>query len=121
VVDSYGNPEEGIGLAIRVVSHLSHLAMLGPNDIASLAYTQLGMVSTLGVPQSSLVRVLKRLVAGMVVEVERRFVADANRRMKVYTLTKIGESMARDLRHQKYGITTSGTRTDWAVAKESGL
>jgi DNA-binding PadR family transcriptional regulator len=98
---SYGNPREGIGLAARVILHLSSLPRLGPNDIAHLDSTQQGMVSAFAVQQGSLVRVLQRLMAGEVISVERRFVGDVNRRMKVYRLTALGESAARDLRHPR--------------------
>jgi DNA-binding PadR family transcriptional regulator len=94
------NPNEGKGLAARVLLHLGKQARLGPNDLAQIESTQEGMASALGVWQGSLVRVLQRLKAGGGVSVERRFVAGANRRMKVYALTEIGKSAAYDLRHR---------------------
>jgi DNA-binding PadR family transcriptional regulator len=101
VTEGYGDPGQGIGLAARVILHLSGLPRLGPNDVARLEYTQQGMVATFEVLRSSLVRVLQRLLAGEVVAVERRFVSGANRRMKVYRLTALGAAAAYDLRHPR--------------------
>jgi DNA-binding PadR family transcriptional regulator len=92
------DPSQGIGLAARVIVHLSALARLGPNDVATLSYTQQGMAAAFEVRHSSLVKVLFSLMAGDVVSVQRRFVGDANRRMKVYELTPKGAAAARDLR-----------------------
>jgi DNA-binding MarR family transcriptional regulator len=94
----YGDPNQGIGLAARVILFLYGLGPLSPNDMALLSYTQQGMAKELQVRQDSLVRVLQRLTASGVTIVERRFVVDANRRMKVYRLTYLGESAARSLR-----------------------
>jgi hypothetical protein len=96
-----GEPGEGIGLASRVILHLSTLGQLGVNDLAMVESTQHGMVVALEVRQGSLVRVLRRLEAGEVIEVERRYVARVNRRLKVYRLTALGEATARDLRHPR--------------------
>ena len=92
------DPNDGIGLAARVILHLAGLGGLGPNDVAVLDSTQQGMVARLEVRQSSLGRVLQLLEVGELVGVERRFVVDARRRMKVYRLTELGESTARNLR-----------------------
>jgi hypothetical protein len=91
------DPNQGIGLAARVIAHLSGLPNLGPNDVASLDYTQKGMVVALDVRQSSLAKVLFSLTASEVVTFERRFVGDANRRMKVFSLTSLGRTAAGDL------------------------
>jgi DNA-binding PadR family transcriptional regulator len=92
------DPNDGIGLAARVILHLAGLGRLGPNDVAVLDSTQQGMVARLEVRQSSLGRVLQLLEVVELVGVERRFVVDARRRMKVYRLTELGESTARNLR-----------------------
>jgi DNA-binding PadR family transcriptional regulator len=108
------DPREGIGLAARVILHLSDLKRLGPNDVARLDYTQQGMVAAFQVRQSSLVKVLKSLLAGDVVAVERRFVGgETNRRMKVYHLTTVGESAARDLRRASSISRTPTGRGGW--------
>jgi DNA-binding PadR family transcriptional regulator len=118
VPDLFGDPGEGIGLAARVIVHLAALGRLGPNDIAQLEYTQQGMVARLDVHQGSLVKVLQSLEAGDVVQVERRFVGGVNRRLKVYLLTAIGESAARDIRHRAALSPPSRPAGDW-VASES--
>jgi hypothetical protein len=93
----FGDPTEGMGLGARVILHLAGLASLGPNDVAPLTGTQQGMVGALGVRQASLAGVLQRLLASDVVAVERRFVAGADRRMKVYHLRALGDSAARGI------------------------
>jgi DNA-binding MarR family transcriptional regulator len=108
------DPSQGVGLAARVILHLAGLKHLGPNDIAGLAYTQPGMVAGLGVRQSSLVKVLFNLMAAGVVTMERRFVGEANRRMKVYELTPFGESAARDLRRVTEHQPSDTTGGDWS-------
>jgi hypothetical protein len=92
------NPEQGIGLAARVILHLAHFRPLGPNDIATVSRTQQGMIAALGARQNSLAKVLFILRAGDLVTVESRYVGETNRRMKVYQLTSIGESSANNLR-----------------------
>jgi DNA-binding PadR family transcriptional regulator len=93
----FPDPNEGIGLAARVILYLAALGRLRPNDIAGPDRTQQGMVAALGARQGSIVRVLQRLHAGNVITVERRFVLGPNRRMKVYHLTALGEAAAGSL------------------------
>jgi DNA-binding PadR family transcriptional regulator len=100
VAEPFGNPSEGMGLAARVILHLAQLPPLGPNDIASLEHTQQGMVAALSVRQGSLTKVLRRLLAGDAVGVERRYVSGADQRLKVYRLTALGESLSRDVRRR---------------------
>jgi DNA-binding PadR family transcriptional regulator len=114
----YGNPTEGVGLAARVILHLSSLARLGSNDVARLSYTQQGMVAALDVGQGSIVKVLQRLLAGDVVSVERRFVADANRHMKVYRLTPLGESTARNIKRHSTEPLRPKSSSNWVVEGE---
>jgi hypothetical protein len=111
----YRGPDEGIGLAARVLLHLSRLKKLGPNDVARLDATQQGMVSAFGVRQSSLGRVLQHLLAGDVVTAERRFVVGANRRMKVYRLTALGESTARMLERRASEPAVPVRSNEWVV------
>lgn len=113
----YGDPGEGIGLAARVILHLSRVERLGPNDVARLDFTQQGMVAALHVRQGSLVKVLHRLRAGEVLTVERRFVADADRLMKVYRLTALGESTARNVRRRTIEPPRPKTGTDWVAGR----
>jgi DNA-binding MarR family transcriptional regulator len=96
---SAGPSNEGLGLARRVIVHLASLGRLGPDEVARLGFTQQGMASALSARQGSLVRVLQRLEAAEVLTVDRRHVSGSARRLKVYRLTALGESVARDLRH----------------------
>ncbi|MCI4372653.1 MAG: hypothetical protein L3K02_03300 [Thermoplasmata archaeon] len=112
-----GTPSEGIGLAARVILHLSRLEHLGPNQVARLDFTQQGMVAALDVRQGSLVKVLHRLLAGDVVTVERRYVADADRHMKVYRLTALGESTAQNVRRRTLEPPRPPTTSEWVVGR----
>ncbi len=116
----YGDPNEGIGLAARVIVHLSRLDRLGPNDVARLDSTQQGMVAAFDVRQGSLVKVLQRLLAGAVISVERRYVADANRHMKVYRLTALGESTARNLNRRTLEPPRPNREGNWVVGRAVG-
>ena len=118
---------EGLGLARRVILHLSLQGPLAHDEVARIGFTQQGMASTLVVRQGSLVRVLQRLEAADVLTVDRRHVSGADRRLKVYRLTSLGESVARDLRHPRSTSTRvpppprapepppSATAGDWVV------
>jgi DNA-binding PadR family transcriptional regulator len=95
--------EEGLGLARRIILHLSGLGRLGYDEVGRVGYTQRGMAVALSARQGSLVRVLQRLEAGGLLTVDRRHVSGVPRRLKVYRLTSLGESIARDLRHPADG------------------
>ncbi len=114
---AYGDPSQGIGLAARVILHLSHVVPLGPNDVAHLDCTQTGMARALAVRQGSLVKVLQRLLAGNVVAVERRFVADADRHMKVYRLTPLGMTTARNVRRHTLEPPRPITPSGWVAPR----
>ncbi len=111
----YGDPRKDIGLAARVILHLSRLESLGPNDMARLEFTQQGMVAAFAVRQGSLVKVLQRLRVGDVVTVERRFVADTDRHMKVYRLTALGEATARNIRRRNLEPPRPETKNEWVA------
>jgi DNA-binding PadR family transcriptional regulator len=117
VAELYGDPNQGMGLAARVILHLSQLGRLGANDVATIEYTQQGMVGVFAVRQGSLVKVLLRLIAGDAVAVERRYVAGVNQRLKVYRLTALGESVARDLRHRKARPGPSQPAGEWIAPR----
>lgn len=119
MVEPFGNPSEGMGLAARVLVHLAQLPPLGPNDLASAGHTQQGMVVALAVRQGSLTKVLRRLIAGDAVTVERRYVSGANQRLKVYRLTSLGESLERDLRRRLLPSAPSEARGEWIVPRPS--
>lgn len=92
---------EDAGTAGRVILHLYGLGRLANDEIGAIGFTQRGMVRTLGLRQGTLAKVLSRLRATGVVEVDRRHVAGEPRRMNVYRLTSLGESIARDLKRRR--------------------
>jgi DNA-binding PadR family transcriptional regulator len=106
-----------MGLAARVLLHLALLPSLGPNDLASLGHTQQGMVTVLAVRQGSLTKVLRRLLAGDAVLVERRYVTGVDRRLKVYRLTSLGVALSRDLRNRDARPAPPRAASEWTVAR----
>jgi PKD repeat protein/DNA-binding MarR family transcriptional regulator len=85
-------------LSHRVLLHLASLPRLGPDDIATNAFTQAGMVEALGIQQSTLSNVLRRLTySGLVVQ-EVGHVQGVSRRVNIYRLTPKGETFAARLR-----------------------
>jgi hypothetical protein len=85
-------------LTHQLIQHLAGLPRVLPEDVPSRAWTQAGMAEALGVGQSAVSRVLRRLVAAGVVTVETRHLRDSDRRMKIYLLTARGERLGRALR-----------------------
>ena len=84
-------------LSQRVMLHLYKQGHLGDGEVAPIGFTQGGMSEQLGVAQSPLSSVLRRLVvAGLVVQ-DTRHVRGQPRRLRVYRLSPLGESVARDL------------------------
>src|SRR5208282_2021853 len=106
---------EGVGLARRVISHLSRLGRIGPDDVAPVGFTQQGMAAALAVRQGTLVKVLQRLRAADVLTVDRRHVSGMDRRLNVYRLTSLGESVARDLRHPPRGARPVSPPNEWVA------
>lgn len=90
----------GADTAGRVITHLASLGRLGNDEVGRLGFTQKGMGEALTIRQGTLTKVLSRLEAAEVVEVDRRHVRGQPRRLNVYRLTALGESVARDLRHR---------------------
>jgi DNA-binding PadR family transcriptional regulator len=106
---------EGVGLARRVISHLSRLGRIGPDDVAPVGFTQQGMAAALEVRQGTLVKVLQRLRAADVLTVDRRHVSGVDRRLNVYRLTSLGESIAQDLRHRPRGTQPTPPPNEWVA------
>ncbi len=92
---------EGADTAGRVIVHLATLGRLRNDEIGRVGYTQQGIGDALRLRQGTVAKVLQRLEAADVVEVDRRHVSGEPRRLKVYRLTALGESVARDLRHRR--------------------
>ncbi|MFY9717741.1 MAG: PadR family transcriptional regulator [Thermoplasmata archaeon] len=113
-VSSSGRVESGVSLsegataAGRIILHLAALGRLGSDDVASVGFTQGGMIDSLGIRQGTLTKVISRLEAAGVLESDTRHVSGRPRRLKVYRLTGRGESVARDLRHPSLRPTTAG-------------
>jgi DNA-binding MarR family transcriptional regulator len=84
----------------RVILHVLSQGRLAPGEVAPVGLSQAGIGAALGLRQSSLAKALARLVAAGVLRVERRHVERQARRLKVYELTPLGESLARDLRRR---------------------
>lgn len=85
----------------RVILHLAGLGRLAYDDVGLVGHTQAGMSDALKIRQGTLTKVLSRLVAAKVVEVDRRHVQGEPRRLNAYRLTALGESAARDIRHRR--------------------
>jgi DNA-binding PadR family transcriptional regulator len=92
-----------------VILHLAGLGRLAYDDVGLIGHTQAGMSEALGIRQGTLTKVLSRLVAAKVVEVDRRHVHGEPRRLNVYRLTALGESVARDVRHHRKATEPSDT------------
>ena len=93
----------------RVIVHLASLGRLANDDVAKRGYTQGGIVDALGIPQGTIAKVLDRLEAADVVETSTRHVSGEPRRLKVYRLTALGESVARELRLRRTGGDERGS------------
>jgi len=102
---------EGANLAGKVIVHLSLLGRLGNDDVGRLGFTQAGMSDSLGIRQGSLTKVLSRLEAAQVIQVDRRHVQGQSRRLNVYRLTALGESVARDIRHRGPASTETAVKS----------
>jgi hypothetical protein len=85
-------------LSERIVVHLARVGRVGADELGRLEMTQRGMGTALGADQSALSKVLRRLVAAGALDETRRHVRGSGRRVKVYSLTRRGESIAREIR-----------------------
>jgi DNA-binding MarR family transcriptional regulator len=108
-------PAELVRLSTRIVLHLSRLGHLGPDDVGLPGSTQRGIGEALAAEQSAVSKVLRRLVAAEVVEVGRRHVQGQGRRVNVYTLTRRGQVLARELRGRT-SVGTDGADRPWTDA-----
>ncbi len=84
-------------LARRVVLHLAHQPRLGPDDIPPMNFTQAGLAEQIVATQGAVAKITAKLVAAGVLKEERRHVQGWPRRLKVYTLTWKGETLAQQL------------------------
>ena len=83
----------GARLALRVVAYLGSLPRA--EGAAGVAATQVGIARAVGARQSSVSRVLARLVASGIATSQVEHIPNASRRMRVYRLTPRGDRLAR--------------------------
>lgn len=81
----------------RVIAHLARQGAPPPPPVGLRSTTQAGIGEALGLEQSNLARILRRLeVAGLVAS-DLRHVPGSPRRVRAYSLTRAGESLSRAL------------------------
>lgn len=90
----------GASTAGRIVVHLSTLGRLMDDEVARMGFTQAGIMDALGLRQGTLAKALARLEAAEIVRSDRRHVTGMPRRLKVYRLTPLGDSLAKSLRRR---------------------
>ncbi len=82
----------------RILLYLDRLPRIPPGETAPDSLTQAGMAQALGTTQPAISNVLRRLVAGGALEVERAHVVGRVARVKVYRLSRLGEQLAGRIR-----------------------
>jgi len=112
------NVSEGATMAGRVILQLYAQGRLAPHEVADPEFTQEGIGRALGLRQGTVARVVGRLTAAGVLVSDRRHVTGRPRRLMVYTLTPLGESVARDLRKNSAG--SSGPPTPTPGSRDAG-
>jgi DNA-binding MarR family transcriptional regulator len=90
----YGN----LRTSYRILLHVARQGRTAPGDIPPIGLTQRGMIDALGVNQGTLAGPLQRLVLSGALTVERSHARGADRRVKVYRLTPLGEHLVEELR-----------------------
>lgn len=88
-------------VSYRILLHVAHQGRVRPDDLPSRGLTQTGMIEALGIGQGILAGPLQRLVLAGALSVERGHARGVDRRVKVYTLTPLGERIVRDLEHRR--------------------
>lgn len=83
-----------------VVLHLARLGPLRSDVVSEGERSQAGIGEALGLAQNIVSPVLRRLVQAGILESQLRHVSGQRRRLKVYSLTAVGESLARDFRRR---------------------
>ncbi len=111
VVAAAPRMSDGATAAGRVIAHLYALGRLGEDEVASPGFTQRGMGEKLGLRQGTLAKVLDRLATTGVVTSDRRHVTGEPRRLNVYRLTPLGDSIARELNRRRVVPGPTETRS----------
>jgi PKD repeat protein/DNA-binding MarR family transcriptional regulator len=96
-----------------IVAYLGSLPTLGPDDIATLDWTQKGMSDRLHTGQNQVSNVLRRLVGSGIVVERLEHVQGQPRRLKVYRLTLRGEALAREVRRRRPISNPNLLRREW--------
>jgi DNA-binding MarR family transcriptional regulator len=92
-----GPSPDMVRLSERIVIELARVGRLSTDLPARPERTQQGLAGLLGSNQSAVAKVLRRLVAAGILLEDRRHVAGDGRRLKVYSLTRSGELLAREV------------------------
>jgi DNA-binding MarR family transcriptional regulator len=92
---------------LRVVVALGDAGPPGDNGSARRGSTQQGLAERLGVTQGAVSKVLSRMMAADVVREDRRHVSGLDRRVRVYSLTVVGQELEREIRDH-FGLPPSG-------------
>jgi hypothetical protein len=92
-----GSPAGPATIALRLVRHLADLPREGPMDLPSPGRTQAGIAEALGVGQSGVSKILRRLEAAGTVSGASGSVVGSPRRVRIYRLTGRGERLGRAL------------------------
>lgn len=97
-----GPKGDRVRLSLRIVTHLSRAGVLPSDEIARYESTQEGIAQSLSVTQGAISKILGPLVAAEVVRGERRHVRGLDRRVKTYSLTLKGDTLAQEI-HARFG------------------
>jgi DNA-binding MarR family transcriptional regulator len=90
--------EQELRLFARVLLHIARQPRTEPTETATPSLTQAGLVSALGTSQANISHALRRLVDGGALQVGRGHVHGVSHRVKVYRLTREGETLALHIR-----------------------
>ena len=91
------SPEE-LKISARVMLHLGGLPRFHREEVPDPSRTQAGIAAALGTSQGAISNVLRRLVDGGALQVERMRVRRRYRRLKVYWMTRLGEVLLHRIR-----------------------
>ena len=91
--------------------HLGGLPRFHHEEVPDPSRTQAGIAAALGTSQGAISNVLRRLVDGGALQVERMRVRHRYRRLKVYWMTRLGEVLLHRIRESARtdaGVTGPG-------------
>ena len=94
--------------AEQVIMHLYHLGVVERYESFSSGWTQSGIAQAFGLRQNHVSNIVRRLVAAGVLTVQTTHVPGFSRRVKVYQLTPLGDSLARRIEHPESYPTGPG-------------